>query len=436
MELFNPQTAVYLPAVNTGYINSANRAVHKERRFPKGLSPKDLIFWEANNLWHYPFLLHSIGQYQVGQRPNPVLDKLNRKASTLVGDSGGYQIGKGTLKGLQYVKKGPMSAPEALEAWRQERTARNWIEGWLSSQCDYGMTIDMPLWAMSNSGANSPFHNCSTKQLIDMTVQNLRLISKFSPPEAKWLNVVQGGANYLDTITWFEQVRWFERGGWALAGSAGVAGGLVNFLMTVLIMRDKNAFKPGQDWLHVLGVSTPLWAVVLTAVQQQLRKYNSALTVSFDSSSPFLMGGRFEQVCLSPFLTKEKGTWALRTERAPQRPSLASANCKDPFPYQESPLGKRLMLNELNVKEGMWEARQYDALSNALLTNHNIWVHLDAFARANELVASGCADRIPTEYQQCLGLIDELFKFENAIEASYELEKHIPMLERIAPMTL
>lgn len=436
MQLFNPNNALYLPAVNTGYINSATRAVHKERRFPKGLTPQDLIFWETNNLWHYPWLLHSIGQYQVGQRPNPVLDKLNRKVSTLIGDSGGYQIGKGTLKGLKFVKKGPMSAKEALDAWRQERVARNWIEGWLSGQCDYGMTIDMPLWAMTNSGANSPFHNCSAKQLIDMTVQNLRLINEFSPPESKWLNVVQGGDNYLDTIKWFEAVKWFERGGWALAGSAGVAGGLVNFLMTVLIMRDKGAFKPGQDWLHVLGVSTPFWAVVLTAVQRQLREYNSVLTVSFDSSSPFLMGGRFEQVCMSPVLTNDKTTWSLRAERAPQRPSLASPECVESFPYKESPLGKRLMLNELNVKEGMWEPRQYDAMSNALLTNHNIWVHLDAFARANELVASGCTQRIPAEYQQCLVLIEELFKYEDAIAASYELEKHIPMLDRIAPMTL
>jgi hypothetical protein len=75
-------------------------------------------------------------------------------------------------------------------------------------------------------------------------------------------------------------------------------------------------------------------------------------------------------------------------------------------------------------------------MSNALLTNHNIWVHLDAFARANELVASGCTERIPAEYQQCLALIEELFKYEDAIAASYELEKHIPMLDRIAPMTL
>ena len=436
MELFNPNNAVYLPAVNSGYIASANKRLPKGRRFPEGLTPSDLIFWEDNNLWHYPFLLHSIGQYRVGARPSTLLDKVNRRKSLLVGDSGGYQIGKGTLLGLQYVKRGPMKASDAIAAWRKERVARNWIKDWLSQQCDYGMTIDMPLWATSQSGSRSPFHRCSSQQLMAMTNQNLRLIDSFSPARAKWLNVVQGGETYLDTIDWYHTVKWFQRGGWALAGSAGVAGGLVNFLMTVLFMRDEDAFRPGQDWLHVLGVSTPLWAIVLTAVQQQLRRQNSSLTVSFDSSSPFLLGGRFEQACLRPKLTNDKGTWAMSVDRAPQRPAYAKETCTKPFPYPHSPLGKVLKLNELNVKEGMWEPRQFDSLSNALLVNHNIWTHLDAFSRANDLVANGNSQALPPEFRQCIDLIHELFQHENAIDASYELEKHLKLLDSIAPMTI
>lgn len=436
MELYNPQFAVYTPAVNAGYIASVTRTMPKGRRFPKGLVPRDLMFWEKNNLWHYPFLLHSIGQYRVGSSPSSVLDKASRSDSLLLGDSGGFQIGKGTLKGLEHVKKGPMTALAAVDAWRQERVARNWIKDWLSQQCDYGMTIDMPLWAMTKSGANSPFHNCTSQQLMDMTVQNLRHVEAFAPAESKWLNVVQGGENYLDTISWFNAVSWFQRGGWALAGSAGVAGGLVNFLMTVLIMRDKGAFKSGQDWLHVLGVSTPIWAVILTTVQQELRKANSALTISFDSSSPFLMGGRFEQACSAPELTAEKSTWALRAERAPQRPSLAVDSCQDPFPYPESPLGKQLMLNQLNVKEGKWEPRQFDSLSNAMLINHNIWIHLDAFARANYLFEQGDTTRIPEEYLLCIELVKSFFACTDATAASYEMEKHLALLDRIAPMTL
>jgi hypothetical protein len=269
-----------------------------------------------------------------------------------------------------------------------------------------------------------------------MTNQNLRLIDSFTPARAKWLNVVQGGETYLDTIDWFRTVKWFQRGGWALAGSAGVAGGLVNFLMTVLFMRDQEAFRPGQDWLHVLGVSTPFWAVILTAVQQQLRRYNTALTVSYDSSSPFILGGRFEQACLRPALTANASTWAIAAHRAPQRPSFAKDSCTKPFPYPHSPLGERLKLNELNVREGKWEPRQFDTISNALLVNHNIWTHLDAFNRANALFSACAFSSVPPEFRECIELIHRLFEYSDAITASYELEKHLKLLDRLAPMSM
>lgn len=436
MELYNPEYATYLPAVNASYLNILKRKLPPGRRFPAGITPQDLLFWEDNALWHYPYLLHSIGQYKVGTRPNPMLDRAQRKKSVLIGDSGGYQIGKGTLAGLSFIKKGVMPADDAVAAWRKERVAREWIRDWLTQQCDYSMTIDMPLWATGSSGVNSPFHRCSSQQLIAMTVQNLRVLQEFSPPESRWLNVIQGGASYTDSIEWFRAVDWFRRGGWALAGSAGVAGGLVNFLMTVLIMRDAGAFKPGQDWLHVLGVSTPLWAVALTSVQQELRKINPAITVSYDSSSPFLLGGRFEQVCLRPELTQDVSTWTIRSVDAPQKPSYADPRSTDAFPYDHSPIGKRLKLNELNVRGGTWDERPYDSLSNALLINHNIWTHLDAFKRANDCFAAATRSAVPREYAQCMEVIRGLFDYDDAVSASFELEKHLLLLDRLAPMTL
>jgi hypothetical protein len=436
MNIADTRHAVYLPAVNPTYLNAVTKKLPEGRRFPHGLTPRDLMFWEDNALWHYPYLLHSIGQYRVGTRPNRVLDKDQRRKSILIGDSSGYQIGRGTLSGLKHVKAGPLTATEAMSAWRQEREARRWIHDWLSTQCDYGMTIDMPLWATSTTGAKSPFHRCSPQQLIDMTVQNLRLAERFSPAETKWLNVIQGGDNYLNAIDWFRAVSWFRRGGWALAGTAGTGGGLLLLLMTVLIMRDADAFSPGQNWLHVLGVSTPLWAIIMTAIQKELRRHNPELMVSFDSSSPLLVGGRFEQVSLSPAFTTQRSSWTIGAERAPQRPAYAKPTCQTKFPYDNSPLGKRLMLNELNVREGPWEPRQFDTLSNAMLINHNIWTHLEAFKRANDIAEQRCVDSIPKEFLDCLDVIQEAFACDSAIAATYKLERHVKLLERIAPMTM
>ena len=434
MELHNTSYAIYLPAVNTGYVSTVASPLPQGRRFPTGLTPKDLMFWEPNNNWQYPYMLHSIGQYPVGKAPHPAMNKANRTQSTLVGDSGGYQIGKGTLKGLKYVKPKQMKATEAVDAWRYESAAREWITNWLASECDYAMTIDMPLWARAQKGFSSPFHRCTVQQLIAMTVQNLRYIDAFSPEHVRWLNVIQGGPTVVDAIAWWDQVKWFRKGGWAMAGSAGIAGGLYNMLAVLLMMREENAYEAGQDWLHVLGVSTPFWAVALTAIQEGLRHTNPALKVSFDSSSPFLEGGRFEDVALTPAFGNSTSSWSITKVDAPQKPSYADANCTVPFPHQQSPLGKVLKVNELCVQAGKWQNRQYDSVSNALVINHNIWVYLDAFKQANDLVAIRDVDRIPPEYLQCFDLIKHLFTMTG--DWTVELENNKALLDKVAPYCL
>jgi hypothetical protein len=433
MNLHSSSYAIYLPAVNASYLNTVARPLPQGRRFPHGTTPKDLMFWEPNGLWNYPFWLHSIGQYKVGSALPASTNKSIRSNNTLVGDSGGFQIGKGSLGGLRYLKSSPMNPLDAYEAWGKEKVARNWITNWLSDQCDYAMTIDMPLWAKDRKGVNSPFHRCSTEQLIEMTVKNLHFIDAFSPSHVRWLNVIQGGRTVVDAVKWWDSVKWFRKGGWAMAGTAGAIGGLFNMLAVLLMMRDEDAFVEGQDWLHVLGVSTPFWAIALTAIQKALKDINPNLTVSYDSSSPFQMGGRFEHVCLTPAFGRYKLGWSIRTVLAPQRPLFASSQCKDRFPYQQSPIGSRLLLNELNVKEGAFSARQFDSLSVTLLTNHNIWVYLNAFKSANDLVYGSEYMRVPQDFIDCVDLIGDLFMQPNQAAWMKLLEKNRSFLDSVAP---
>ena len=318
MNLTRNEFAIYLPAVNDSYAAEVCKPLNPARPFPAGLTLRDLVFWEPNSLWHYPYLLHSIGLYSVGTLPDNAVTQRHRSNNMLLGDSGGFQIGRGSMKGLKSLRSGPMLAQDAINAWKQEFEAREWIIGWLDTYADYAMTIDMPLWATSSAGAKSPFHNCSTDQLIGMTVSNLKLIENRATGRAKWLNVVQGGVDTTQIKVWWDAVKWFRKGGWAMAGSAGVKGGLVNLLSTLLMMRDDRAFDDGQDWIHALGVSTPKWAVLLSAIQQAINQFNPKLRVSFDSSSPFQTGGRYEDVAQTPAFTNIESTWSIGTESAPQ----------------------------------------------------------------------------------------------------------------------
>lgn len=430
MSLHSTAYATYLPAVNAGYAKCVSSALPQGRRFPNGYGLKDLAFWEPNNLWHYPFALHSIGQFKVGDYPSNAITKRNRLNSTLIGDSGGFQIGMGTMTGLQHVQRNQMKPADAINAWSREVDARQWITNWLQSKCDYSMTIDMPLWAMGKKGKNSPFHLCTADQLIDATVKNLREIDQNAHPESKWLNVIQGGQSISDTIKWWDAVKWFRRGGWALAGSAGASGGLHNMLLVLLHMRDEGAFAEQQNWLHVLGVSTPFWAVALTAIQKALRASNPEIVVSFDSSSPFQSGGRYEVVCLTPNYTRQLKSWSIATVEAPQRPSYASANNMKLFPYRQSPLGQIMLVNHLNVREGMWEKRTFDTISNIMLMNHNTWVYLDAFKTANDLVDRRGVGSVPPSFLKAVDFIAHVFSVQNW---RTELANNKQFLDSVAP---
>lgn len=406
-EQFNTQDyAIYLPAVTGEFAGRVTQTLPAGRPFPAGLELSDLAFWDRNNsLFYHPYCLHSVGQYRVGSVIDNALTRGGRTDRVLIGDSGGFQIGKGTLKGYDELKTG-ISALDAEAAWVNADDVRNWIITWLETHCQYAMTLDMPLWATSSDGTDSPFHQCSIEQLTAMTVENLRYIEANRQGRTQWLNVVQG-LDLPTTKAWFDTVKWFRHGGWALAGNAGARGGLYNVLNTVFMMRDDDAFAPGQDWVHVLGVSTLGWAVVLTAIQRGLRQANPAIKISFDSSSPFQIAGRNEQACYLPQLGSHVSSWKIRMDRSPQGEVYVGS--KDPFPYS-TPLGHRMTLGDLNVYQGLYQKRRYDPISLAMLVNHNVYVYLKAFEMANDAAfgAQGSSE-VPRLYRQCIEVIGEAF---------------------------
>jgi hypothetical protein len=399
--------AIYLPAVNAMFAEQVAKQVADSRPFPDNLKLKDLQFWNKSNpLFYHPYVLHSIGQYKVGSVINNALTQGGRTDRVLIGDSGGFQIGKGTLNGFKDLYKG-MRADDAQDAWAEAGVVRSWILNWLETYTQYAMTIDMPLWAATKNGTDSPFHSCSIEQLTDMTVENLKYIQQNRTGKTQWLNVVQGN-NEQTTRDWYAAVKWFKYGGWALAGEAGASGGLLNVLKTVLMMRDDDAFSAGQDWMHVLGISTLEWAVALTAIQKSLRKVNPNIKISYDSSSPFQLAGRYEEACYLPTLTKLKSSWSIPSVTSHQGHVYVGSTDKFPF---SSPIADRITLGHLNVYEGMYEKRRYDAISNTILTHHNVYTYLKAFDMANEQAFGKHEDKqVPYLYLECIDIISKAFE--------------------------
>lgn len=397
--------AVYLPAVNTNYARSLT-TLPDGRSLPSGLTLDDFAFWKkGSKLWNHEHFLHSVGQYSVGANPNNAITWRGSHEGCLFGDSAGFQIGNGSLSGLQGLTKG-MTGDAACAAWRQNPEVREWIMGYLETYTNYAMTIDMPLWAATSVGKDSPFHNCTQEQLTQLTVENLEYIDARRQGRTKWLNVIQG----LDAegmIKWWNAVKWFDCAGYAFSVESAKTTGLRGVLEPLLVMRDEGAFEKGHDWLHMLGSSKVSWAVMYTAIQRGIRaSANPKLRVSFDSSSPFQQACIVEMHTIPPSFGLTPKGWGFTKTSVPQ--SHLHVGSSAPLPFS-SPVADRLTLGDLNVNVDQFAPNHFDQLSHLYLMNHNIWVYLTAFQEANDLAFSSDRGQVPPKFALCADAIEEAF---------------------------
>ena len=430
--------AVYLPAFQFGFTSAvdSDKKRDKKRAFPNGLKLTDLDFLNPKSkLWFYKYGLYSAGQFEsIAPRACSVTNR-DRLKTLIVGDSGGFQIGKGTLKELSHFKNAK-TGNDVCDLWRDSVGVRTRIVQWLDLHSDYAMTIDMPLWAKLESNKNTPFHKCSVEQLIKLSVENLDFINNNSNGKTKWLSVLQG-TNEKDSKQWWDAVKKYRFSGWALAGSVGWRGsenveGLQSVLYNVMQMRDDDAFAIGQEWMHVLGVSQPTWAVLFTAIQRGIRRHcnNPNFRVSYDSASAFQASGRYQKVVRYPKFSKDLKSWTMSLQNAPVNPLYGSADKEYHFPFS-SPLGEQMTLEHLNVNGSTFEGVPYDSVAGHMLTNHNTYVYVRSFLEANELAYML---RSESQYFVPQSLIDTCAFIENLLGESNwkkKLEKEKILLSSV-----
>ena len=317
------------------------------------------------------------------------------------------------------------------EAWRDCGDVRDSVVDWLCATSDYAMTIDMPLWVLVSDKSKSPFKICSREQLTQLTVENLEHIKQNKHGKTKWLNVLQG-TTQDDIQYWWSRVKKYKFDGWARAGNVGWRGGLDFVMYNILLMRDEGAFEDGQDWMHVLGVSQPTWAVMLTAIQYSLReKCNPKLRISYDSASPFQTVGRIRKLMRYPKFTKDFRTWVMTAQPNPFSATYADGGKSFHFPFS-SPIGDRLLLEHLNVRSGEFQSRPNDSITDLLLMNHTLYVYVRAFLEANEMVfmrPSEASQYVPQEMLDAVEIIHELILSESWMK---KYQKHKKFLNDVS----
>ena len=385
--------AVYLPAISSFYSTYvAKQRLEKfiaDDRIPagfdRGIEGMNFLNPEQG-YFTYKYGLYSAGHAQLdlakSMTQESMIQQRDRNNTMILGDSGGYQIGKGVLK-FDWLDF------EGVEATK----TRQKILEWLEVTADWSMMLDVPTWACDHIHAPKTglktFDDCLEKTRFN---NDYFLMNRMG--QTKWLNVLQGG-DWDTAEKWYNGVKEFsdptgkyagrEAEGWAFGGANMCKMDIT--LKRMMTLREDGLLK-GKNWIHFLGTAQLDWSCYLTSIQRQIRKHiNEELTISFDCASPFIATAHGLVYTNAQHTTKR---WSVIMDKAFDNKALAESDI--PFPF-ESEIGRRLtvgdichyapgMLNKIG-KEGK---TSWDSFAYALMMGHNVYCHIAAVQKANQLM--------------------------------------------------
>lgn len=388
--------AVFLPSIS-GFYNTFISKQRKEEFVPKDRVPPRFengvegfnFLNKEQAYFHYPWALYSAGHAQLDITKSDIeesmVQKRDKPNTFILGDSGGFQIGKGVINfdwQRFWEKQGDNGYVGSADKTRMA------ILNWLEHTADYSMILDIPAWAAApvnraRTGLNS-FNDCLQGTLFnnDFFVRNRK-------GQTKFLNVLQGGSN-SEADEWYEAVKHFPFEGWAMGGNNMRDADLM--LRRLIIMRDEKLLEPGRDLIHFLGTSKLEWACVLSEVQRQIRTFNPELTITYDCASPFIAtahGLTYTQ----HVHTNQRFSYIM--DKAIDSRSLAGNDT--PWPWG-SPIGERMNMGDVCYyqpgqlnKLGKESRTSWDSFSYFLMMAHNVYQHIESVQRANSLTDTACA---------------------------------------------
>ena len=482
--------AVYLPAISSFYSTYVAKQrleefVPKARipaGFDRGIEGMNFLNPEQG-YFTYKYGLYSAGHAQLDLQKSLTQESMiqdrDRKNTMILGDSGGYQIGKGVLK-FDWLDF------EGVEATK----TRQKILEWLEVTADWSMMLDVPTWACDHihspkTGLKS-FDDC-----LDKTKYNNKYFLDNRLGQTKWLNVLQGG-DWDTAEKWYNGVKEFsdpkgpyagkEAEGWAFGGANMCKMDIT--LKRLMTMREEGLLT-GKNWIHFLGTAQLDWSCYLTLIQRQIRKHiNEELTISFDCASPFIATAHGLVYTNAQHSPKR---WSVIMDKAPDNKALAGSDI--PFPF-ESEIGRRLTMADIayyNLGERKTDAElgldktgkpikfnhldethyrvvprlnklgkipnktSWDSFAYALMMGHNVECHIVAVQRAQQLMDIECAnhklnwrlsgiegkkekeysDWVPRRILYFANFVEDLFNTKTKAEGFQMIEDGLPFLRSL-----
>jgi hypothetical protein len=348
----------------------------------------------------------------------------DRQNTWLLGDSGGFQIGKG-------VWEGDWKDPNCPKAQKK----RDGVLRWMDAYMDYGMILDIPAWvARSPEGAKAT--GISTyDEAVAATRINNDYWMKHRTGACKFLNVLQG-ENHADAEDWYQQMKDYcdpvkypdnHFNGWSMGGQNMCDVHLV--LKRIVALHYDGLLQSGvHDVMHFLGTSKLEWACLLTDLQRAIRKYyNPTMMLTFDCASPFLATANGQIYIQNE--TPDRGKWTYRMVPSidDKKYSIDTRTFKQAVlqdgifkNFEDSPITAEMKVSDVCIyapgdlnKIGKEGKTSWDSFSYAIQMGHNVWSHINAVQEANRQYDAGVVPRMLVQEQ-----FDRVF-FRDVVETIF-----------------
>jgi hypothetical protein len=443
--------AVFLPALSGFYATYVGKQRHDPNYVDPARVPADFengiegLNWLNPDAAYFPYhwSLYSAGHAELDvNKHSPKEDMVrnrDRSRSFILGDSGGFQIGKG-------VWEGDWKNPNCPKAQKKRELVLTWMDAYM----DYGMCLDIPAW-VARSPAGAKATGISTyDEAVEGTYINNDWFINNRTGACKFLNVLQG-ENHADADDWYNRMKKYcdpqqypgrHFNGWAMGGQNMCDVHLV--LKRLVALRYDNLLQEGiHDWMHFLGTSKLEWACLLTDIQRAVRKYvNPKFTISFDCASPFLASANGQIYIQTEIEDRSKWTYRMVPSVDDKKYSTDTRRFRDAVlqdnlfkAFTESPVSQRCTikdvciykpgdLNKIN-KEGR---TSWDSFSYAIQMGHNVWSHLTAVQEANRQYDLGLTPRMLVQETfdrvYFKDIVDQIFAAPTRAGAEQIIEDH------------
>ena len=393
--------------------------------------------------FQYKWSLYSAGHAELDiNKHSPKEDMIrnrDRENTWMLGDSGGFQIGKG-------VWEGDWKDPNCPKAQKK----RDGVLRWMDAYMDYGMILDIPAWvARSPEGAKATGISTYSEAVAATRINNDYWM-KHRTGACKFLNVLQG-ENHADAEDWYQQMKDYcdptiypdrHFNGWSMGGQNMCDVHLV--LKRLVALRFDGLLEQGiHDVMHFLGTSKLEWATLLTDIQRAVRKYhNPNFMVTFDCASPFLATANGQIYIQTETPDRKKWVYRMQPSVDNKKYSTDQRLFRDAVltdgvfkNFTDSPLTEELKVSDVCIyapgdlnKIGKEGKTSWDSFSYAIQMGHNVWSHINAVQEANRQYDNGSIPKMLVEerFDQKFfrDIVDEIFASDNREDALALIEEH------------